>query len=137
MPKYSEPAPIAACIIAHDFNAILHDASGNAHDWKKDGRLSGSIDVKDPPVSLAFDVFARADGIEYKMGTLCVAKQSGNNSTGVSCLDVKLPLPKVDIILRASAAAARGTMDMTEIWKGEIVIKDVVVKQPATPGPSH
>ena len=99
-----------------------------SHMGMKDGQFSGSIDVSRSPVNLAFDVFVRTDGVEYKTGTLCVAKDSGRWGTSVFFQGANRRMPKVDIILRSSTVAARGTIDMTEIWKGEIVIKDVVVK---------
>jgi hypothetical protein len=50
----------------------------------------------------------------------------------VKAADVGNPT-KADIILRTSKAAARMTVDVEEIWDGEIVLKGVVFERRATP----
>jgi hypothetical protein len=95
----------------------------------EEGWIAGSIWVRwGLPVEFAFDVFARADGFEYKLGTLCeggpmyVAKKDFKFHP-----DAKREISKIDIILRSSIPAARTTVFMTHIWNGEITFNDVPV----------
>lgn len=79
-----------------------------------------------PPVNVAFDVFLKSDR-EHRIGTLTQRPGEKSGSTyQVKAIAVGDP-SKVDVILRSSVPAARRTPDMNEIWKGEIVLKDVVV----------
>jgi hypothetical protein len=93
-------------------------------------KIQGEIEFTAPPVNLAFHVFARIDGKEYPMGTLAALKAAQGNF-GVYCRAVTdKVVPKFDIVLRSSEAVGKGTLDMMEYWKGEIVLKDVPLKLP-------
>jgi hypothetical protein len=94
--------------------------------------LQGMIDAANPPTDLAFDVFARANCKEVSLGGVNFRRSpAGNSSYGVAA--TTLPpgdLRTIDIILRSSEAVAKGTVDLTQIWRGEIVILNVPVRQP-------
>lgn len=94
--------------------------------------LSINAHTEPSPVDLAFEVFIRADGKETRATGIYFIKNSGGGF-GTSTTDYPKPLPDhVDVILRSSEAVARGTTNLTQIWKGEIVYKDVPVKLPVT-----
>lgn len=95
--------------------------------------LSGGIEIKAPPVSAAFDVIARVNDKEYRAGRVYMAKGQ-SISWGTEGEYSGPPAEKMDIILRSSKEAARDTVDLFEIWDGELVYKDVPVKviAPAT-----
>lgn len=91
--------------------------------------------VDAPPVNLAFEVFARTGGKEYAIGTLDVVKGKvsgyGQGSGPEGDKLKELPAGRVvDVVLRSSETVARGTVDLFEIWQGEIVIPDVQVQRP-------
>ena len=96
--------------------------------------LSANIDVKALPVDLAFDVFIRTGGKEYLFGGINFKKNIDSNyGIGGGGNGYPQPFPDhVDIILRSSETVARSTTNLTQIWKGEIVFKDVPVRLPAT-----
>ncbi len=88
--------------------------------------LEGWSSQSPPRVSTAFDVFVRIDGREYRVG-----KAWGKE--GVSSWDCHVPYDgptaqSCDVILRTSEDVARQTVDLFEIWDGEIVYKGIPVK---------
>ena len=92
--------------------------------------LSINAHTEPSPVDLAFEVFIRADGKETRATGIYFIKNSGGGF-GTSTTDYPKPLPDhVDVILRSSEAVARGTTNLTQIWKGEIVYENVPVKLP-------
>jgi predicted RNA-binding Zn-ribbon protein involved in translation (DUF1610 family) len=99
-------------------------------------RLSGNLTVPGLPVDVAFEVFARTGGREYRMGALArAAAPVINLSTGFSTWgkeNLPPPVDKVDVVFRSSEEVARGTVELTQFWKGEIVVPDVPVV-PVTP----
>lgn len=119
-------AVIQRCISASDFAV-------NTGPYQQP--LTGTINVMNPPVDLAFDVFARANGKEYPLGG--VSFHAGGGSWGVA---TPTPPPgdfrTIDIILRSSEAVARGTIEITQIWRGEIVLSNVPVRRPPTSRPA-
>jgi len=89
------------------------------------------IHAVDVPANLAFEVFARIDGLEYPFAEVIFRKGSkwaGFSTTGQ--LPEGVRPGKVDLILRSSEKVAGETLDLFEIWKGEIVLQDVLVKNP-------
>lgn len=118
-----DAATMARCVRAEQFY----------YEQSQYDRLSGTVYIERSPVDVAFEVFARLpDGKEYKLGT--VAATTGSNG-GFSIGVHKDPppfAPRIDVILRSSEAAARETTGITQIWKGEVVVKGVSVKPPAT-----
>jgi hypothetical protein len=99
------------------------------------GGLDGvvSFDPGPYPCPLAFEVIARVNGTEYPVGT---TTRSTTDSTaarfGIHSRNSIPVAETVDIILRGSEKAARGTVDMYEFWDGELVYHDVPVRMPAT-----
>jgi hypothetical protein len=102
-------------------------ASGNRF-----GAFEMTVRVENAPVNLAFDIFARAaDGKEHRIGSVTAFAGTRHN-VGVNA-EIFPPGPnvgKVDVIFRSSEAVLKGTTDMYEAWRGEVVFRDVVV----TPG---
>ena len=98
--------------------------------------FQSQFSVDNPPVNLAFDVFARTGGKEYALGSFDVVKGkvtsyglgSGPDGDKLKALP---PGRVVDVILRGSEDVARRTVDEFEFWNGEIVIPDVIVQRPA------
>jgi hypothetical protein len=88
--------------------------------------IEAMIDVDNAPVDLAFDVILRVGGKETSLNPIHVKKGATNN-WAASGKYTDPPPQKADIVLRSSPAAARKTVDMTSIWNGEIVFKDVPV----------
>lgn len=117
----------AASVLQPLFSANLSvSGSGNS------AYLNLNVDAKVLPVDAAFDCFIRVNGKEYPFGGVNFHKNRGG-SFGTGGNQVPKPMPaKADVILRSSETVARGTTDLTTIWRGEIVLKDVVVKSPAT-----
>jgi hypothetical protein len=94
-------------------------------------RLAGKVELRSVPVNVSFRLIARYGNREHPMATITC-----NAGKSVTCFvagdNITDPPPaKIDLILRTDEAAARQTIDQTEVWKGEIVIKDVAVKQAA------
>ena len=95
--------------------------------------LDVQIRAATPPVDLAFDVFIRCNGKEYTAMSVNFHKGGeGNYGTTASDFPVE-PIPKVDVILRSNESVAATTLDMTQIWKGEIVFKDVPLQPASVP----
>jgi len=96
----------------------------------------GSFKIRNLPVPVAFEVFWRAGGREWRMGRLVVNR----GGTGEFRPQQRAPVEgfdaaTVDIILRPSPDAARGDPDMTEIWGGELAFPNIEVRPPASPLP--
>jgi hypothetical protein len=78
-------------------------------------------------VSVAYDLIIRAADREWAGPSVCVKR----DSTGWVFDQVTVPdlsVTHVDLILRPSPAAAARTIDVEEIWNGEVVFKDVRVR---------
>ncbi|MDB5356007.1 MAG: hypothetical protein JWN24_2460 [Phycisphaerales bacterium] len=98
--------------------------------------LDANIDAAALPVDVAFDVFVRFNGREFPVGGVNFHKGATSGyGSGVEKLPADAPA-KVDVILRSSEAVARQTMDLTHIWKGEIVLKDVPINRPPAASPA-
>lgn len=90
------------------------------------GEIGGTIAIEGPPLPACFRVLVRGGGGEYDRG--CVAGRPGGSMH--SCVSGKCTGPSFDVcdvILRSDPAGARETVDLVEIWSGEIVLKDVPV----------
>jgi hypothetical protein len=93
--------------------------------------LSLSLDAKALPVDTAFEGFIRVGGKEYPCSSVDFRKGTpGGYSTGTNKFPKPMP-PKADLILRSSERVARGTTDLTQIWQGEIVLRDIPVQRAA------
>jgi len=81
------------------------------------------------PLDLAFDILIRIKGMEIRVGTVYLRK---NLLGGTTIFLAKNNFPadppaSMDVILRSSEAAARQTIDIKRIWKGEIILSNVPV----------
>jgi hypothetical protein len=113
--------------IRPDVFKFSHDRKGK--DGQRISTLLGRIDFKDLPVNIAFQIIARVDGKDYPAGSVYVAKGNSLVWAPKGGWEYKgPPVEKMDIILRSSAEVARGSVDLFEIWDGELVYKDVPVK---------
>ena len=91
------------------------------------GPIQGTIEIDNPPVNVVFEVFARIKGKEYRLGQVSKAK----GKTGICCFQGPDDMPRAescDIILRSSEKVARHSLDMFEMWQGELVFKDVPIE---------
>ncbi len=101
--------------------------------------LEGTIKIEAPPVNIAFDVLVRINdkehdlgavqinGSERKLGT--VRKARGESTHwNVGCDYDGPALDSCDVILRSSKEVARRSIDLFEIWEGELVYEDVPVE---------
>ena len=85
------------------------------------------------PFAVAFNVTARVEGHEYPLGSVTAAKgQSGRWQ-----LESKYEGPTaehIDLVLRASSDVARQSVELFEIWGGELILEDISVlsQDPAT-----
>jgi hypothetical protein len=94
------------------------------------------IDANGLPVDMAFDIFVRANGGEFPAGGASIHRNApGGIGTGMQNFPADAPA-NVDIILRSSEDVARTTLDMTQIWKGEIVFRNVPTGRPAAIRPA-
>ena len=84
------------------------------------------IDVRSPPVALAYRVILRAGGREWPVGSIYVSANS-NSSWGTGGPVTGLDPNVVDVVLRPDRRTALDTVDMHEYWTGEVVIKNVPV----------
>lgn len=90
--------------------------------------IEGKVQVKVAPANLAFDVLVRAGGKEYPVGSYALGKGTGTDCFLFGSNFDAGPIDHVDIVLRSSPAVARRTVDLFEIWKGEVVLGNVPVK---------
>lgn len=87
--------------------------------------LELSIDLRGPPENIAFEVSALIAGKDYDLGSVSVV--CGSRTTWWLSADklLLLPFDKADFRFRPSEQAARHTVDLFQIWNGELLIKDV------------
>ena len=99
------------------------------------GPFQGTIEIDNPPFNVAFEVFARIGGKEYKVGQVSTAK----GKTAICGFRAPDDMPcaeSCDIILRSSEEVARHSLDMFDIWQGELVFQDLPIQLLETQ-PSH
>lgn len=81
-----------------------------------------------PPAPIAFVVYAR-EGLKEE--------RAGSAGLGWwTTIPESFELARVDLILRPDLERAKQTIEMTEIWGGEIILRDVVVDGWQRPHPS-
>jgi hypothetical protein len=85
------------------------------------------IEIPNMPVNAAFEIFAKTWKGEIKLGTVCIPKGSTSWGVGVRSENLKDRFYTIDIILRSSETVAKGSVDMTEIWDGEIVLPNIAI----------
>lgn len=91
-----------------------------------------TAECRGAPTDLAFDLLLRdGAGVEHWLGQVKWRQGESGGSTwqqdrpARALTDAK----HLDVIFRASADAARGTVDLYDLWEGEIVFADVPVKR--------
>jgi hypothetical protein len=99
--------------------------------WSRD-QLSITVQTQPPPVGIGFETFIRVRGEEVSIGKF--ARPAGRSAHGFGTgttapqslmkMNNDDPIKQVDIIFRSSPAAAAATLDVFEIWEGEIELKD-------------
>jgi hypothetical protein len=102
-------------------------------------RLEFRIEFVAPPEGVAAEVFVRwtgEDGRSHEQAASGVHVAKGKTTSWHASTDRPRDFPpaatKVDLILRPSQKVARETIDVTEMWNREIVVKDVpLLVQPA------
>jgi hypothetical protein len=94
-----------------------------------DGSYNLGIHIEKPPINVAFSVFARAGGKEFRMGDIAgdttINMGSFMHPSGIG----DIPVGKMQLIFRSDPAVARKTIDLVEIWRGEIVLDNVELKE--------
>jgi hypothetical protein len=92
--------------------------------------IRGEFQITSVPCDVAFDVIGRWDGKEHLIYSLnCNASNTNQNATYSLTGSVDTPPPpSIDLILRTSEKAARDTVDQTQIWKGELIYRNLPVK---------
>jgi hypothetical protein len=91
------------------------------------------MDFKNIPVSLAHEVALRAaDGREWKLTTITVRGGGSGGTIGYHTggMAKGLDITNVDVIFRPDPHGARHTVDVTELWNHEFVVKQVPVQLP-------
>jgi hypothetical protein len=110
---------------------FLGDRSGSG----RTEYLSLDLQFHRLPLPLAHTVILRSPGgREWKFATVTPGRGDMGYSTGGMASD--LTAKTVDVIFRPDPRAARNTVDITELWNREFVIKNVPVQRPtpaATP----
>ena len=98
--------------------------------------LDVTVTVRNNPVGVAFDLFARQGDKSWKLGSFaCPRKTNGSSwSLGREVRGWRAGAP-TDILLKPSMSAAVSATDTVEMWDGEVVIKGVKVTLPAPPRP--
>jgi hypothetical protein len=116
--------PAAADAIRRSITVRDIRASDKAYD-----RLSMTISIKNPPYDIAFDVIARCNGKDYPIGSIYSSAGEEHNF-GVDTRDFPpgASISKIDLLLRASPTVARGTIDLYEIWNGQVTVPNLSVE---------
>jgi hypothetical protein len=92
---------------------------------KPDGSYELGVHIEKPPMNVAFSVFARVGGGEFRLGDMAADTQT-NGGTFMHPSNIgDIPAGKVTLIFRGDPAVARKTIDLVEIWKGEILLQDI------------
>jgi hypothetical protein len=93
--------------------------------------LQGQFQIDTSPANLAFDVIARFGGEEFSLGSIVCGKGAGTDYSvigRVGHLDPTSHPTTIELILRSSEKVARQTVDMHDMWKGELVYPNVPVQ---------
>jgi hypothetical protein len=128
--------PTIASVSAPDAVSLSKSISIYSFQWDRSQnyQLRGQVDIHGAPVNVAFDAFARIDGKEYSLGWVALAQGKQCSFGVVSGGELpRVSAKSFDLILRSSESAARKTVDLNQIWRGEIVVPNVPL-QPSTPG---
>lgn len=132
----AEPAEYIRLIDDPSMKAALHDAiQPKEIRPSRDGKgVRFVLECRNVPIGIAFDVFGRVNGREHSISAIDLAKgQSTNWQVSVDQLPQQ---GTFDLILRSSKKVALGTVDLFEIWQGELIYPNLPVEpaQTATSG---
>jgi hypothetical protein len=89
---------------------------------------SGTQAGADLPIDVAFDVLVRFAELELDLGTVLL-RAGRNHGDHVYQRVGGFEADAVDVVLRANPEAARLTVNVTEVWDGELVFEDVLVER--------
>jgi len=132
----AEPAEYIRLIDDPSMKAALHDAiQPKEIRPSRDGKgVRLVLECRNVPISVAFDVLARASGREHSIGSIDLAK--GESTNWHASAGQLPPRGTFDLILRSSRKAAMTTVDLFEIWQGELIYPNLPVEpaQTATSG---
>jgi len=92
------------------------------------GRVELGVNLEKPPINVAFSVFAKVGDKEFRLGDLA-GNTSANGGTFMSADVQNIPLGKLQLIFRSDPAVARKTIDQVQIWKGEVILDNVELKE--------
>jgi hypothetical protein len=103
-----------------------------------DDHVEVSIHAYNPPVGLACDVYLKTPRQEWHVGTASyLAGKRGGWGMRQELADMKgfaaAKPQRVDIVLRPSLKVARNTVDILQMWDGEVVLPDVPVQHVMSP----
>ena len=101
-----------------------------AYDKSGKGQLEGKISINNCPVNIAVEVIARYGGKEYPLNPITSVQGNSTDYVVGSTRRVDRPPPTMDIILRASQKTARQSVELFEIWDGELIFSNVPVISP-------
>ena len=111
---------------------IPYPPSPNAGRGGTMGGRNGMIIIDAPPMDLSFDVFARVGDEEKRIGGITARKDDGLQNAQRIDTHPKRLFPSAEtfnLVLRAAPGPAEGTLEITRIWDGEIVIEDVPLRE--------
>jgi hypothetical protein len=85
------------------------------------------FELTNSPANVAFDVIVRLDGREYLFGNLTAKAGESHllDFSGPEDFPRDPPINHVDLIFRSRDSLARSTIDLHEIWGGELIFSDV------------
>jgi hypothetical protein len=109
--------PIQSKIYPRRFTIGLHN-----------GYLQGDVKIDSPPADLAFEAIGRLGDRQISLGSI-VCKNGTNVDYGIGGFAKNL-LPgsqpaAIDLILRSSEKVGHQTIDLHDMWKGEIIFSNV------------
>ena len=130
-------APAVRAAAAASVRVVRHPAFGPYGEWdvriEKGGAANVTLAAIDPPIGLAYDAFLKAGGYEFPLGD--VTFRPGSSPQGPVTRHLRAHLAatfpqdaRVDVVLRPSPRAARGTVELVRICDGEIVFRDRIVR---------
>ena len=96
-------------------------------------QLNVTISVSKLPVGVGYDVFARINGKDTKLGSFACPKNPDTGGFGFGNAVPAFDAATVDLVLKPSSDAAIGTTNTFEIWEGEVILKNVPVKRNTPP----
>jgi hypothetical protein len=92
-----------------------------------DYNLDGDIRVNNPPASMAYDVYVRYRGREFRITQFAWEPGDGDCDFSLSC-HLQMPVTNIiDVILRPAAFAATESSKKHNYWNQEITFHDVPV----------